>query len=569
MLVVVSIPVLLCFLLTVHGKPVQEDNEDLLIREPRAPKEKKADCGTTLTGSNGTVSSPNYPGSYPTDVTCVWVISVKSSQVIELEIKSLDIEQSSKCKYDSLEILDGSTSKSPELGTFCGSKIPSLIRSSGNSLYLTLTSDDGDTGKGFQAIWRAVSNDIQCGGTFTDEEGSFQTPRYPKPYPANIECEWIITVPVTHSLTLTFDAFGVEESSKCKYDYVEIRDGATESSTLIGRFCGSNPPAEVTAQGTSLYIKLFSDESDTGAGFKASWTSQHLGGNSGVQLCGTSKTGTRIVGGIVAKPGAWPWQAAMLWAKGYDKGKQFCGGSLVDPEWVLTAAHCFDITKDKRMMFIRLGEHFLNKTEGTEQDFAIQDLYIHPKWNHHTTDNDLAMIRLDQPATLNGRVNTICLPEPEYQFPPGTECTITGWGTTQEGGKSSAVLMQAKVPIVNREACSHNQSYGEKITENMICAGLRQGGVDSCQGDSGGPLVCKNPVNPRQWIQVGATSWGKGCARALKYGVYANIKRYLPWVNFLTGNVEGGEEPSASLPPPLPGLPEGSGPPPLPPLPQK
>lgn len=77
----------------------------------------------------------------------------------------------------------------------------------------------------------------------------------------------------------------------------------------------------------------------------------------GVQLCGTSKTGTRIVGGIVAKPGAWPWQAAMLWAKGYDKGKQFCGGSLIDPEWVLTAAHCFDITKDKRMMFIRLGRY--------------------------------------------------------------------------------------------------------------------------------------------------------------------------------------------------------------------
>ena len=75
---------------------------------------------------------------------------------------------------------------------------------------------------------------IECGGTFTDEEGSCQTPRYPEPYPANIECEWIITVPVTHSLTLTFDAFGVEDSSKCKYDYVEIRDGATDSSTLIG-----------------------------------------------------------------------------------------------------------------------------------------------------------------------------------------------------------------------------------------------------------------------------------------------------------------------------------------------
>ena len=75
-------------------------------------------------------------------------------------------------------------------------------------------------------------------------------------------------------------------------------------------------------------------------------------------MCGTTKTGTRIVGGIITKPGAWPWQAAMLWAKGHDKGKQFCGGSLVDPEWVLTAAHCFDITANKRMMFIRLGKFF-------------------------------------------------------------------------------------------------------------------------------------------------------------------------------------------------------------------
>ena len=215
----------------------------------------------------------------------------------------------------------------------------------------------------------------------------------------------------------------------------------------------------------------------------------------------------------------------------------------------------------------------MNKTEGTEQDFAIERIYIHPKWDHHTTDNDLALIRLDHPATLNNRVNTICLPEIAYQFPPGTKCTISGWGTTQEGGNPSPVLMQAKVLIVHHEACRHNQSYGEKITEDMICAGLRQGGVDSCEGDSGGPLVCKNPVNPRQWIQVGVTSWGKGCARALKYGVYSNIKKYLPWINFLTGNIEGGEggdnvsTPSPSLPPSLPPIPGGSTLPPLTPLP--
>ena len=76
----------------------------------------------------------------------------------------------------------------------------------------------------------------ECGATFTDENGSFQTPGYPNQYPTNIECEWVITVPVTHSLTLTFNKFDMEESSKCKYDHVEIRDGDKASSNLIGLY---------------------------------------------------------------------------------------------------------------------------------------------------------------------------------------------------------------------------------------------------------------------------------------------------------------------------------------------
>ena len=220
------------------------------------------------------------------------------------------------------------------------------------------------------------------------------------------------------------------------------------------------------------------------------------------------------------------------------------------------------------------GEHFLNKTEGTEQEFKIEKLFIHPKYNTETQDNDVALIKLNRPATLNNRVNTICLPDDSFHFPPGTRCTISGFGATAWMGSASNVLMQAEVPIVSMKICSHEASYGGKVTKNMICAGMRKGGVDACQGDSGGPMVCKNPANPKQWVLTGVTSWGEECAAALKYGVYAKVKNYLLWINFLTGNMPtsppetSGRPPLPSgRPPPLPSgippLPSG-GPPPLP-----
>ncbi|KAK3747333.1 hypothetical protein QZH41_017980, partial [Actinostola sp. cb2023] len=163
-------------------------------------------------------------------------------------------------------------SKAPELANLCGSKTPKApIRTSGNTMYVVLTSDDADTGKGFLATWKAVSR--------------------------NINCEWIISVPITHSLTLNFETFSIEQSAKCSYDSVEIWEGAKKNSASLGRFCGTNSPGQINAQETTLRIKLHSDESDTGRGFKAVWTSKNLAAaQSGVRLCGTSAVGTRIVG---------------------------------------------------------------------------------------------------------------------------------------------------------------------------------------------------------------------------------------------------------------------------------
>jgi secreted trypsin-like serine protease len=110
---------------------------------------------------------------------------------------------------------------------------------------------------------------------------------------------------------------------------------------------------------------------------------------------------------------------------------------------------------------------------------------------------------------------------------PGTPLEITGWGATSEGGQSSRVLLKASVPYAPNDACNAPAVYNGAIRQGMMCAGRPDGGVDSCQGDSGGPLVWRSPDGP---VLVGVVSWGEGCARKLRYGVYARVADYRGWI---------------------------------------
>ena len=212
---------------------------------------------------------------------------------------------------------------------------------------------------------------------------------------------------------------------------------------------------------------------------------------------------------------------------------------------------------------------------------------IHGSYNQITTDNDIALIRLARKASINDHVNTICLPDVADFIPAGTRCKITGWGATGEHSSTSNILMEAEVPVINRSVCAHETVYGEKITRNMMCAGFARGGIDTCQGDSGGPLQCRKRNDRSQWVLYGVTSWGRGCGRKLKYGVYAVVRNYLMFIKMITSaskatkQPQGATEPTPPLPngnhgpqPPLPGGNHGRHPPlpngnhgPQPPLP--
>ncbi|XP_067421780.1 trypsin I-P38-like [Emydura macquarii macquarii] len=217
----------------------------------------------------------------------------------------------------------------------------------------------------------------------------------------------------------------------------------------------------------------------------------------------------KIVGGYTCPKNSVPYQASL------NIGYHFCGGALIHPQWVVSAAHCY-----QRSIQVRLGEHSLSVNEGTEQFIYSAKVIPHPSYNPSILDNDIMLIKLASAATLNSYVNTI--PLPSSCVTPGTECLISGWGNTLSSGTNYPDLLQClKAPVLSSSECSN--AYPGQITSNMICIGYLEGGKDSCQGDSGGPVVCNGQLQ-------GIVSWGIGCAQEGYPGVYTKVCNYVSWI---------------------------------------
>ncbi|XP_039389030.1 trypsin I-P1-like isoform X2 [Mauremys reevesii] len=169
---------------------------------------------------------------------------------------------------------------------------------------------------------------------------------------------------------------------------------------------------------------------------------------------------------------------------------------------------------------VRLGEHNLAVSEGTEQFISSAKVIRHPSYSSQTLNNDIMLIKLASAATLNSYVNTIALPT--SCVTTGTQCLISGWGNTLSSGTNFPDLLQCvKAPVLSSSQCS--SAYQGKITSNMICIGYLEGGKDSCQEDSGGPVVCNG-------VLQGIVSWGTGCALKGYPGVYTKVCNYVSWI---------------------------------------
>ncbi|XP_029460529.1 coagulation factor VII [Rhinatrema bivittatum] len=247
----------------------------------------------------------------------------------------------------------------------------------------------------------------------------------------------------------------------------------------------------------------------------------------------------RIVGGDECLKGECPWQALLK-----NSNKFICGGTLLSPVWVVTAAHCL-VKVPANQLTVTLGEHKISVSEGTEQERGVTKMIIHEHYVGLSTnhDNDIALLRLDQPVNYTDHVVPLCLPDERFAVRTLNSIrysTVSGWGRLLESGATPDVLMRVEVPRLRTQECVRHSKLN--VSANMFCAGYLEGSKDSCKGDSGGPHATKYKDT---WFLTGVVSWGKGCAKVGLYGVYTRVSKYLDWLETHMKAAEGNLHPPA------------------------
>ncbi|XP_064480510.1 plasma kallikrein-like [Ornithodoros turicata] len=240
---------------------------------------------------------------------------------------------------------------------------------------------------------------------------------------------------------------------------------------------------------------------------------------------------SRIIGGTDALPHEFPWQVSLT-----VREQNGCGASVVNENWILTAAHCCRYYPYVELVAL-FGKHNIRQLEEPQEARTFEKVIMHDKFaltdNELRVEYDYCLVRLSEPVNFTEFIGPVCLPEPGEDY-TGAMCTTSGWGRVTNGGYTPDILQKVDLPIWTNEECA--LAYAEhqlNITDDMVCAGYKEGRKGTCRGDSGGPLVCER--DDGSWVQVGITSWGGDerdlCALPNEPSVFARVSYVLDWIH--------------------------------------
>ncbi|KAL0972693.1 hypothetical protein UPYG_G00193570 [Umbra pygmaea] len=512
-------------------------------------------CGGTLSGESGTFKTPNYPNYYPPNTNCEWNIQVPDGKLVKVQfitflLKEPGQNNTKDCKKDYVEINNN---------RYCG-ELPPISTSNTNSMKVFFNSDSSYVDRGFTAKYNAFESTNPCPNKFQCKNQRCVN--------TDLKCDgWNDCGDMSDEMNCKCDSTQIQcKNSLCKPQFWEC-DGVNDcGDNTDEQNCGACKTGEITCRNAKCVSDKKrcdgnddcgdgTDESDCGRmaetvpcsdiTYKCANNKCIIKENPECDEtpdcedksdeancdCGKSPFKTsRIVGGQNADVGEFPWQVSLH----IKNMGHVCGGSIINQQWLVTAAHCVqDDAKTKYsqpgVWEVYLGLHTQKETNPNIQKRNLRQVISHPNYNAYTFDNDIALMQLDSPVAYSGYIQPICLPAASHTFPAGNPVWITGWGATREGGSAASVLQKAQVRIINSTVC--NQLMKGQITSRMMCAGVLTGGVDACQGDSGGPL---SSPGSRMFL-AGVVSWGDGCARRNKPGIYSVVSKFRGWIKEKTG----------------------------------